>query len=352
MREQPGAEIVAALEAETQPQIVDRVTGILLLALVASFISIPLGTPLGPALWQYLVLAKIGASTVYLLAALLVRSVRHAPFDRALRVTLGCFFTTCIITMLMGMIAGDPMMPVYVLTVISLGGAIVLPWGPSAQSVLVLVCLACLTPSLAALRPQFLVAVFSAFAASVYAADVLERQRLQRKSFELFRAAHERTLELMATEADLSSVLRNVIAAVAQQVNELRCAVLLVDAERRAFSVGAARDLPEAYVAALDGLSTDAAASPFGQLLVTPCTLLTRAAEREPQPGPLPLAAAQGLHGCWAEPVTGADGTVIGILALHFAGDRDPTATERELVAGAVRLLRIAIERHLGREQL
>ena len=352
MRELPGPDIVAALHLETQREIVDRVTGILILALVASFASIPLGTPLGPALWESLVRAKVGASTVYLLAALLVRSVRHAPYDHALRVALGSFLTTCIITMTMGMIARDPLMPVYVLTVIALGGAMVLPWGPSAQSALGLVCLACLIPSLYALKPQFLVAVFSALAASVYAADVLHRQRLQRKAFELFRAAHERTLELLAADADLRDVLGEVVGAVRQQLDELRCAVLLVGEDRRAFSVGAAHGLPNSYRAALDGLSTDPTASPFGQLLIAPRTLLTRHSESEAHPGPLALATAYDLHACWVEPVASADGRVIGLLVLHFLADRAPTATERELVAGAVRLIRIAIERHTARDQL
>jgi signal transduction histidine kinase/CheY-like chemotaxis protein len=353
MRNSFGPEIVAALHDEAKRQVCDRVAGVLMLALVANLISVPVGRLLAPLVWERLLYGKVAAVGIYVVAALLVRHARDAPWRRAVATAVTGFATTCVITMLLGLIAADPMMPVYVMTTIALGAAMLFPWGPAPQLALVIICVATVLPSLALLKPQFLVSVFAAFAGSVYAADVLERQRLHRKAAELLRAGHERALELLAGDAPLQAVLDQALTMLAQQLCELHAAVLVRDADGEMLHIAASHALPAPYRTALRDWSPDAGDDPFATVVRSRQPITIEDMAGDARAGAIAsMLLAHGLRASTAAPILASDGAVTGVLVLHFSAARRPSARELALSAAAVRLASIAIERRVARRRL
>src|SRR5689334_15411019 len=117
--------------------------------------------------------------------------VRKWRWDAAVVVAVGGGGLICAANAVIGIVAGDVAMAAYVLTIFTMGGAVVLPWGVRPQLALVgvsllgLIAAAVAAPPAWRDSPNLAVAVVSAFAASVYVAATLDRQRLERKAAEV-----------------------------------------------------------------------------------------------------------------------------------------------------------------------
>src|SRR5262249_29337098 len=61
---------------------------------------------------------------------------------------------------------------------------------------------------------------------------------------------------------------------------------------------------------------------------------------------------AAGVRGCWAEPILGSTGEVLGVLLLHHLGDCMPADDARGVVEAAAHLAGIAIERKRAEHEL
>jgi signal transduction histidine kinase/CheY-like chemotaxis protein len=132
----------------------------------------------------------------------------------------------------------------------------------------------------------------------------------------------------------------------------MRCVAWLIDAERHGLEPVAWGAGLDGYVRALGARPLDGAIDPYavsagGQAV----EILDLLADRRG----VPLrgaAIAAGLGSLWCEPMRNASGTVLGVLACHYGSRRAPTAAERELASGALRIAVVAIERRAAREQL
>jgi len=343
-------EIRAALHEESKRHVTDRVTAILVLGAVTMLLSLIADRRLNPTLFDELVLLKGAGALAYFAAALAIRVARHASWSRAVGVAVAGFGLTCIFTLLINHLTADPTTEVVILLVITIGAAMVFPWGTVPQLALVTISSFCLVPIAAELTTNLLATLLSAFGASVYCAFVFESERLERKAGELLRAGHERTLELTARDANVTEIFDQLLSTLAQQLPDRPGVILVVDEDSRTLRVGAARGLPDTYTHAIDGAPVDAIDSAYGAAVSTRRRVITcrQVDDILGRSGALP----DGLQTLWCEPIVAADHTSFGVLALFFVERRSPTLKENTIVAGLVRLASVALQRSAAREQL
>ncbi|MEX0742400.1 MAG: PAS domain S-box protein, partial [Phycisphaeraceae bacterium] len=160
-----------------------------------------------------------------------------------------------------------------------------------------------------------------------------------------FKAGESHALELLATGADLETVLSVLIRAIEQQCPGVIGSVLLLDSQK-CMRHGAAPNLPNAYIEAIDGLpigpnvGSCGTAMHSGQLVIVEDITVDPSwtARRE-------IAQQHNLRACWSQPVFSSTGEVLGSFAMYYRDARRPSGEEIRLIRSAAHLTGIAIER-------
>jgi signal transduction histidine kinase len=179
------------------------------------------------------------------------------------------------------------------------------------------------------------------------------RDITQIKEEEFFRAGQSRVLEMIAADAPLSDVLTSLVLLMEGQAEGLRCSILLLNRDGKHVRHGAAPNLPEAYVKAVNG-------APIGPRNGSCGTAMYR---RRPvvvidvMTDPLwtdyrELAKICGLRACWSTPILSAQGNVLGSFAMYRLENRGPLPEENRLTQIATHIAGIAIERQQQQEIL
>ena len=165
--------------------------------------------------------------------------------------------------------------------------------------------------------------------------------------------AQKRSLEMIVTGAPLRDVLCHLVRTVEEQSGgQAVGSILLLDPEGRLRN-GASPSLPEDYLAAIDGIAacagfgTCAEAAATGNVVVTPDF-----ATAPSWVGLSHLPLDIGFRGAWSQPIRSRDGSVLGTFGTYFRDVREPTATEREVVAVLSHTAAIAIERERDERSL
>lgn len=253
--------IRAVLEEEAQPLVLGRVRAVLCLGIATIALSMPFDVRLGQEGLSALVVLKLGGMAAYGLAALGLGVLRRSTWRWAIVGATASVGLICALNASIAILTGDVLMAAYVLTVLTVGGAIVFAWGARAQLVLVgLATLGLLATlhvhsDILTRSPNLMVAVLSAFGASVYVAATLESQRLDRKGVELLQAGQKRVLELIIRDATFTELLDTLLATLEEQSPGMLCSILLVDEDGRRLRHAMSRRLPEEYNRAVDGIA-------------------------------------------------------------------------------------------------
>jgi len=357
LREAEG--VRAALHEESQPLVLGRTRAVLCLGIVTIVGSILIDARVDQVGLGPLVRFKLAALGAYAVAAFACGRARHASWRYAKDVAVAGAALICLVNAAIGAMMGDVILTAYVLTLVTIGFAIVAPWGVGAQVVLAVAAGAAflgnvvLDPSTWARSPNLTASVLSAFGASVYVAATLDRQRLARKQAELLQAGQKRVLELVARDGKLSDVLDEVLRTVEEQAPGMLCSVLLVDEDGRRLRHGAARSLPAEYNDAVEGIPIDPDVGSCGTAAHERTRIVTVDVEQDPRWAPYrELARRHGLRACWSRPILAADGGLLGTFAMYYRAPRGPSAEEIELIEVAAHLSGIAIECGNGRHQV
>ena len=342
------------MHAEVAPVLVDRVRAVLLLGMVTTGISLVVDFQTGvfATIW----LTKLAGMALYGCAAILVSAARGRRWSPTLAAVLP---SGCLLTIVPGMIGiglGDPLMTAFILSIVTLGGAIIFPWGLRPHLGILLMASVSLTANVlvsSQLTPNIAVTVVSAFAAAAYAAYAMERQRLERKAVELQQVAQRHALELIATDASLDVVLATIFDGFVEQWPAARTALLLIDDSGEHLRVVRTSNLPDDYTGLLDGLSLLGTVPGWGHRRFERVADMTLGDEAEARWADVRRNAARNaLHACWSEPISAPDGTVLGAFVLYTDVARTPEAWEIALVDATVGLASVALERHRSRRQL
>ena len=173
------------------------------------------------------------------------------------------------------------------------------------------------------------------------------------KKEEFFLFDQSRVLEMIAANASLPEVLRSLVLLMEGQADGLRCSILLLDRDGKHVRHGAAPNLPEAYVKAVDG----APIGPRNGSCGTAMYLRKQVVVKDVMTDPLwtdyrKLAEICGLRACWSTPILSPNGEVLGSFAMYRQETRGPKPEELRLTQIATHIAGIAIERQRAQETL
>jgi PAS domain S-box-containing protein len=179
------------------------------------------------------------------------------------------------------------------------------------------------------------------------------RDITQVKEEEFFRAGQSRVLEMIAADAALADVLTSLVLLMEGQAEGLRCSILLLNRDGKHVRHGAAPNLPEAYVKAVDGAPIGPRNGSCGTAMYTRRPVVVTDVMTDPLWADYrELAQICGLRACWSTPILSWQGDVLGSFAMYRQETRGPQPEEMRLTEIATHIAGIAIERQRQQEIL
>jgi len=168
----------------------------------------------------------------------------------------------------------------------------------------------------------------------------------QIKEEELFRAGQSHVLEMIASDAPLADVLTSLVLLMEGQAEGLRCSILLLNRDGKHVRHGAAPNLPEAYVKAVNGAPIGPRNGSCGTAMYTRKPVVVTDVMTDPLWADYrELARICGLRACWSTPILAPQGDVLGSFAMYRQETRGPRPEEMRLTQIATHIAGIAIER-------
>ena len=179
------------------------------------------------------------------------------------------------------------------------------------------------------------------------------RDITESKEEEFFRAGQSRVLELIAADAPLSEILTNLVLLMQGQAEGLRCSILLLSRDGLHVEHGAAPDLPDVYVKAINGAPIGPCAGSCGTAMYRRQPVVVTDVMTDPLwVDYRDIAEESGLRACWSTPVLSSQGEVLGSFAMYRQESRGPRPEEQRLTEVATHLAGIAIQRQRARAEL
>ena len=179
------------------------------------------------------------------------------------------------------------------------------------------------------------------------------RDITQLKEEEFFRAGQSRVLEMIAADAPLADVLTRLVLLMEGQAEGLRCSILLLNRDGKHVRHGAAPNLPEAYVKAVNGAAIGPRNGSCGTAMYTRKPIVVADVMTDPLWSDYrELAKICGLRACWSTPILSPQGEVLGSFAMYRQETRGPRPEETRLTEIATHIAGIAIERQRQQEIL
>jgi PAS domain S-box-containing protein len=163
-----------------------------------------------------------------------------------------------------------------------------------------------------------------------------------------------RILERIASGAPLAEILGTLVRLIEEQAPDMRCAVLLADADGQALSVVAAPNIPQDYK---DGMKPFLRIAPnmgsCGTAAYLRHPVYTEDTATDPRWAHCrDVAVRNGLRAIWSTPILSDDNAVLGTFAMYYGEPRLPAPEDVQLIDMAVQLARVAIEGKQDEERL
>jgi len=178
--------------------------------------------------------------------------------------------------------------------------------------------------------------------------DITERKRA-----EALLSGEKQVLEMMAKGAPLSEILTTITRNIEALSQDMRCSILLLDADGLHVRHGAAPSLPEAFNRAVDGAEIGPQAGSCGTAAYrNEAVIVTDIATDPLWADYRALALPHGLRACWSTPIRSSHGLVLGTFALYYREPCAPGPADFELIERVTHLCGIAIERSRAEDQL
>ena len=167
------------------------------------------------------------------------------------------------------------------------------------------------------------------------------------------REREARNLELVAAGAEVNAVIHALIQSLEAEHPDMACCVKLKNRQgdrmeliaAPSFSMGAQRVLGGRL--AREGIGCGCLAALSGQrVIIEDLTQIESLKTYKAQ------LTAHRLRACWAEPIRGTDGQILGALSGYFKESRAPRTAEISSVVNAAQLIGVALERKRAEEAL
>lgn len=151
----------------------------------------------------------------------------------------------------------------------------------------------------------------------------------------------EETLSFLATSIEM------------QSVNHAKASILLLDKEGRHLRHGAAPQLPEEYIKAIDGVEIGPAVGSCGTAAFRGKPVVVKDIANDPLwKDYKELALRHNLKACWSTPIFSSNKKVLGTFALYYDEPRLPDEKDRQVIDFATHTASLMIERKLAEDAL
>lgn len=174
-----------------------------------------------------------------------------------------------------------------------------------------------------------------------------------REREDAFRAGQSRVLEMIARGDSIEDVLESLVTLIEAQSEGMLCSVVRLSEDGKHIRHGAAPNLPEIYVNAVNGApigpknGSCGTAMFFGKQVIVTDMLEDPLWEDYRE-----LAKLSGLRACWSTPIFSGSGKVLGSFAMYYRQPQTPTGSEARLTEVATHIAGIAIEHQRAESEL
>ncbi|MBO1113756.1 GAF domain-containing protein [Bordetella petrii] len=161
-------------------------------------------------------------------------------------------------------------------------------------------------------------------------------------------------LQRIAEGMPLAEVMEQVLHTVEQQSSvDLSASIMLADSDCTRLRHLAAPRLPPEFVAAIDDVPVGPQTASWGAAacLGTPVYVGDIATHPNWRPW-RDLALRHGLRACWATPIKGADGSLLGVFSNYYRVEHLPAPSDIDAMALVTRTAALAIERYRTQQAL
>jgi PAS domain S-box-containing protein len=167
-----------------------------------------------------------------------------------------------------------------------------------------------------------------------------------RKRAEALLAGEKRLLEMVARGDSLSLILNELCRLVEELASGALSSILLLEANGNRLRHGAAPNLPQAYVDAIDGSIIGPSAGSCGTAAYRARQIIVSDIVNDPLWTDYREAALRhGLRACWSSPILSSEDKVLGTFAIYYKEPRTPTPEQLEIIEQITHLASIALER-------
>lgn len=170
---------------------------------------------------------------------------------------------------------------------------------------------------------------------------------------EAMLAGQNRLLEMVAQGESLALILDATCKLVEELSGDCLCSILLLDADGKRFSRGAAPGIPEIYVETIKSLDIATCWGPCAKAAYFGEQVIASEIKADQQwAGCCDLLLTIGLRACWSTPIFSSGREVLGAFAVFWHEPRMPTLDDQNAIEQFTHLASIAIEQKKSVEAL
>jgi diguanylate cyclase (GGDEF)-like protein/PAS domain S-box-containing protein len=170
--------------------------------------------------------------------------------------------------------------------------------------------------------------------------DISASKQAERR--EQFRS---HVLELMARDTSLPDLLRAMVLGVEQLHPAMLCSIVLLSNDGQRLEKSIAPSLPDFYNQALVGMAIGVGQGSCGTAAATGERVVVEDISTHPYWTHYKTLAHQaGLCACWSQPVTSANGQVLGTFAMYHRQIHAPSRQDIDLIEQSAHLVSIALD--------
>jgi len=174
----------------------------------------------------------------------------------------------------------------------------------------------------------------------------IARDITERKHAEALREGQYHILELIASDTPTDDTLKALLRFIDLQHPDGRATIVLLADDGRTIERTLAPTFPDHFGNVLCGLKTGPNVGSCGTAMYFAKPVVVSDIQESPLWAPYRnLGETFGFRACWSTPIFSAEGEVLGSLAIYHPDVHTPSAEEQKLVASAVHLAGIAIQR-------
>ncbi len=168
-----------------------------------------------------------------------------------------------------------------------------------------------------------------------------------------FQVGQQKVLKMIAANAPLGEILTSLVLLIEAQSPEMLCSVLLLSDDGNHIRHGAAPNLPEQYVKAVNGAPIGPKHGSCGTAMYRGEPVIVTNIFSDPLwEDYRELAAGTGLRACWSTPIMSRRGKVLGSFAMYYHQPQAPTGVETHLTKIATNIAGQAIEHQAAQQRL